>query len=515
MLTLAQALLAPALAGEPGGEAVWVLGFAEGEDPAALPTRVEALGLGVEVEAVAALLGSPSGPLVQVRAPAEALPALGALPGVRWVAPPALASPKAVRSEGVDELLAPAAGALEGLTGRGVRVAVLDVGFWGAGRLAGEELPADLVVEGGEGGTAHGTAVAELIADLAPEAELRLYRLSTHVEFIAALEQARRDRVDLISASVGFDNAWAVDGSSPMSQAVDEAWADGVPVFLAAGNEVGNYWAGPLTDADGDGWLELGGVEGVGALAWGLEAEVRLRWDEPFGAAEVDLALVLLDEAGRECARGDLAQQGADLPLEEAACAAERVEARVAGGPEAWGLHAWLYAPGGVDGVAPTEACTLTLPADARGAVSVGAYRAGGLDLEAYSSQGPTEDGRLKPELVGPSGVSTASLGERGFYGSSAATPHVAGLGALLLEHDRRLDPEALRAWLLDQAEDLGPPGWDPASGAGAARAGELPPGCGCASSLPPGSPLGWVFAGILLRARRRRAKLAGTAPTL
>jgi subtilisin family serine protease len=39
----------------------------------------------------------------------------------------------------------------------------------------------------------------------------------------------------------------------------------------------------------------------------------------------------------------------------------------------------------------------------------------------------------MKPDIVAPTGVTTASLGYRGFAGTSAATPHVAGAAALLL----------------------------------------------------------------------------------
>ena len=78
-------------------------------------------------------------------------------------------------------------------------------------------------------------------------------------------------------------------------------------------------------------------------------------------------------------------------------------------------------------------------PADARGAMSVGAVHFDEYDLGRiadYSSRGPTTDGRFKPELVAPSGVSTASYGESevfyGYTGTSAAAPHVAGAAALI-----------------------------------------------------------------------------------
>lgn len=492
-------------------EAVWVLGF----DDALSPEEAEGLASRWgEVQAVAALRGSPSGPLVQLRSaasPAE----LSRLPGVLSVDPPIYAHPKQVQGEGVDELFVEQDWPALGLTGRGVRVGVLDVGFWGAADLAGTELPADLTVLGGGGSSVHGTAAAELLVDIAPEVDLRLYRLGTAVEFIAALEEARRDRVEVVSASVGFDNVWAADGSSPMSQAVDEAQDDGVVVVLPAGNEVGRYWQGALADADGDGWLEIGGEEVVRIAALGADAGATLRWDEPFGGARLDLALVLVDERGRECGRGDRTQDGDDTPLETASCPEPEVWVGVQGDPEALGLQAWLYAPGGVLELEPTQASTLTLPADARGGLCVGAYRVSTEELEGFSSWGPTEDGRAKPDLAAASGVSTASLGDRGFYGSSAAAPQVAGLAALALDADPGLDPEALRALLVAQAVDRGAPGWDAGWGAGAARAGAPPQRCGCTQGDAGGSAVPAGFAAILLRRARRRAKLAGPGPTL
>ena len=71
--------------------------------------------------------------------------------------------------------------------------------------------------------------------------------------------------------------------------------------------------------------------------------------------------------------------------------------------------------------------------------MSVGAVHYDNYDrgiVADYSSRGPTTDGRFKPELVAPSGVSTVSYGESeifyGYTGTSAAAPHVAGAAALI-----------------------------------------------------------------------------------
>ena len=59
--------------------------------------------------------------------------------------------------------------------------------------------------------------------------------------------------------------------------------------------------------------------------------------------------------------------------------------------------------------------------------------------IRPYSSQGPTIDGRIKPDLAAYDGVSTKTFGlsstcNGGFLGTSAATPEVAGAAALVLQ---------------------------------------------------------------------------------
>ena len=49
------------------------------------------------------------------------------------------------------------------------------------------------------------------------------------------------------------------------------------------------------------------------------------------------------------------------------------------------------------------------------GAVHYDYYNLG--RIADYSSRGPTTDGRIKPELVAPTGVSTVSYGKSDFYG--------------------------------------------------------------------------------------------------
>jgi subtilisin family serine protease len=82
--------------------------------------------------------------------------------------------------------------------------------------------------------------------------------------------------------------------------------------------------------------------------------------------------------------------------------------------------------------------CTISTPGDATKVITVGASdKSDG--LASFSSRGPTTDDRIKPDIVAP-GVSiyAASAGtscsDTSMSGTSMATPHIAGVSALMLD---------------------------------------------------------------------------------
>ena len=97
--------------------------------------------------------------------------------------------------------------------------------------------------------------------------------------------------------------------------------------------------------------------------------------------------------------------------------------------------------------------------AGAKNALSVGAAQNIG-DIAAFSSQGPTYDGRLLPKIVG-TGVSVAAARGHGatqgyvvFSGTSMSSPSVVGVAALVMDAVPQLreEPAALRARLMASA---------------------------------------------------------------
>lgn len=128
---------------------------------------------------------------------------------------------------------------------------------------------------------------------------------------------------------------------------------------------------------------------------------------------------------------------------------------------------------------------TVTPPATAKNVITVGAIHTDDASMTTFSSWGPTDDGRLKPEVVaggcqtdGDGGV-TSTLPHNlyaAYCGTSMATPAASGAVALLVDACRaanRTDPlpATLKALLVHTARDHGNPGPDYQFGYGAVDA--------------------------------------------
>ncbi len=135
-----------------------------------------------------------------------------------------------------------------------------------------------------------------------------------------------------------------------------------------------------------------------------------------------------------------------------------------------------------------TSFATMAPPATCKNALCVGSVQADTDTVSSFSSFGPTDDGRLKPDFVAPGcqtagdgGVTSTSFFDDTSYtmmcGTSMSAPTVSGLSALLLQAYRDAFPGATdprnstyKAIFAHTAVDLGNVGPDYQTGYGSVR---------------------------------------------
>jgi subtilisin family serine protease len=400
----------------------------------------------------------------------------------------------------------------KGFTGKGVKIAVIDGGFAGlAQRQAEGELPTNVVTQDDcEGAfstaTEHGTAVAEIVHEMAPDAQLYLICINTEVDLASAEAYAKSQGVQIINHSVGWYGPWRGDGTGPIGAVVADARASGILWVNAAGNDATTHWSGTYRDANGDGFHEWNpnGDEG-NSFIWPNGSEICgfLTWDEwPNARSDFDLGLFLSGSNSLLFA-STMDQNGSQPPF-EALCAKQDTGSDLV---VFWAIRGYrVVSTPRLDlfSLSPslqyqTAAGSIVDPANSPAALAVGALCWQSRQLEFYSSQGPTIDGRTKPDIVGHDSVSGATYGAysgcpSAFAGTSAASPEVAGAAALVKQAYPSYGPDQLQSYLVKHARDLGTPGPDDATGAGelllpaapdvVAPSAKALPGAGHAGSL-------------------------------
>jgi hypothetical protein len=489
---------------------------------------------------------------VQARVPVAQLQAVAALPFVDFVRLPNYAVRRigAVTTEGDAILHSDVVRQQFSLDGTGVRVGVISDGLKGvfatgcttcsgtaggpmasgdlpsstgtrnsrgvltssSGGIAGRSFQANQDLEGlptgacaFPGAGAEGTALLEIVHDIAPGAQLSFANADTDLAFNQAVNFLAGSN-DVVVDDLGFLGE-AYDGTSRVSSNTANALnnsSNPIRTYVTSvGNDADEHYLGTYTDSGIDGTSITGvsnsghlhlfqqagdttDVLGLGPKPYNVislptngEVVIFLTWDDRFGGSGNNYDLYLVRQSnGTVVARSTDVQSGSQDPVEfidfvnsGATDFFQIVAQNVRNQAQPKQLNLFSFAPEcaatGPRTLAPghhdrhnynTLTRSVGAQSDAGGSpvsvISVGAIcsasaAAAGTattdescrdtthsTIEFFSSQGPTIDGRMKPDVSAIDGVAITWAGsfENPFFGTSAAAPHVAGIAALLLQ---------------------------------------------------------------------------------
>ena len=405
-------------------------------------------------------------------------------------------------TQGVISHAATSAIATYGAKGAGVRVGVLSdsaeflPGLIGTGDLPPGTLNVadiDTVLNGGPG-TSEGTAMMEIIYDMAPGVQLFFASAYNGPDSFADNIRLLRNtyHCDVIVDDVSYSDE-AVFQDSAIAQAVDDVTQDGALYFSSAGNS-GNLTSGTSGTWEGD-FNPAGAASAPLPAGYTLHSfgasnfdrltsatiDVTLHWSDPLGGSTNDYDLFILNSAGTSVIGGSTVAQtgpGSD-PIEEAfrgsgfpANSRIVVVAKAGAATRAlhlgtFGANLQIFTAGETHGHNAPAGCVLSDPScTGRGfgvaAVYWNSARTGTRPFvggaanptEVFSSDGPRRmfyqrDGTpitpgnflfgtnggvvlVKPDITAADGVTVRTPGFNPFFGTSAAAPHAAALAAIL-----------------------------------------------------------------------------------
>ena len=478
--------------------------------------RIRALG-GTVINSV------PKYRAIRAQLPLVAVQPLAALSAVQSIRPADEPVTHKDTSEGDAAHQANTARATHGVTGSGIGIGVIANGVATlAERQASGDLPARVTVLPGQEGEQpfydEGTAMLEIVHDLAPGAELYFATgFSGQAQFAANIEALCEAGADVIVDDVAYHlEATFQDGI--IVQGVNAAVAAGCYYFSAAGNSgnlndgtsgvwEGDYVAGTPMIVRGSTVgvrHDFGGGKEENAIKGTFSGRAVLQWADPLGASASDYDLFLVNGDGNVLASSTNTQDGTQDPIETfslpsffAFDGVRLVIVKVSGADRYLRLQLFpgkleIATAGATYGHAASENAVGVGQVDARTPGGAGGIFAGTESVRPSSSDGPrrlfyepdgtpitpgnfsSTGGKVlqKPDLTAASCVSTATPGFSTFCGTSAAAPHAAAIAALMLAAaggPARVTPAELRTAMTATTAvlDIEAVGVDNDSGAG------------------------------------------------
>jgi subtilisin family serine protease len=456
---------------------------------------------------------------VRARIPIDQVEALALLPQVAFVRPADEMmthshDPNADNvSEGDVTHRAAQARTTFGVDGTGITIGVISDGVNSlAARQATGDLPANVTVLPGQAGLGdEGTAMLEIVHDLAPGASLLFATaLPSEAQLAANIQALRNAGADVIVDDVRYF-AEPVFQDGIVAQAVNTVAADGAVYFSSAGNSgnlndgTSGVWEGDFSPMAGPPVLgsvtahDFGGGTNSNQITQDSPNFFILTWSDPQGGSSNDYDLFLLSpDLSTVFDSSTNTQSGTQDPFESISSRSfndvnnRLVVVRSSGADRFLHLNTTRGRLSiGTDG--QTSGHNSAEGAFGVAAVNVataagGPFTGGAANpVETFSSDGPRRiffeaDGtpitagifsanggtvRQKPDIAAADGVSTATPGFNPFFGTSAAAPHAAAIAALVRAANPTLTPAQVRTALTSTAVDIEAAGVDRESGSG------------------------------------------------
>ncbi len=378
-----------------------------------------------------------------------------------------------------------------GYEGYGVKVGVIADGY-----TASTDLPTGSVEAGlGTGSGTTGTAMLEVINDIASYADLYFAPADTATEFEAAVAYLTGEGVDVIVADSGiYNQPWFEDGDA--ADAVAAAISSGTIFVGAAGDDGELHYQDSFSQYSTTDYHDFGGSQ---YLAFDVSAgtvDVSLEWNNPWNSATSDYDLYLYgwngtwnyvsssaDSTGLTYESVSFNNSGSTYSQMAVAVRNPYSDASVTlelmiDGP----VSAATSGNGGAS-IAYSEEDAIFGPAALDASVTVGAVDYTSqtdwetitdwttVDVTADSSRGgSTVSGTTRNSLdvVAMDHVSTSILGTTNFAGTAASAAHVGGMAVLAVQaSEGDITATELQGILQATANDIETSGYDYLSGAG------------------------------------------------
>ena len=412
----------------------------------------------------------------------------------------------------------------KGYDGTGVKIGIIDVGFggWSSLASAGEvpgvagylcwdsstdnkptssnsSLDTDTEDDGQDdcGTDKHGSAVAEIIHDVAPAASIYIANPQSYAQLNLArrffMAAYGRHYVDIIIMALAWQwdgpgNGTGVTYNSPYKSVKNAIDYGDVLWVNAAGNTQDKTYTGAYTETKGQVKNETNSTVTNDLVIWsgtdqancfnlpaGETVISQMRWNDTWGGATIDLKLRLMEKLDNNSEKikvwSDDDQTGGSnhnpyemVKYTNTTTDTQEICLRAAAEEDetnpTWiqiqnfqGPDLEYTGSGGYAMAAPADYSNSSF-------LSVGSASLPSLTkLDAASAQGPTRASNvIKPDLVAAGGAQTVSYktgnnASGPFGGTSAAAAHVAGMAALVMDRFGSYTNSQVATYLKDQAD--------------------------------------------------------------